>query len=417
MRELVIVGGGAAGLMAALYAAREGAKVQLLERNEKLGKKIYITGKGRCNLTNTAEPQQFMGNIPRNPRFLYSALNLLDNRGTMELFTRLGLLLKEERGGRVFPASDRASDVTRTLERACKGSGVKVHLNTRVERLLLEGGGVRGMVTGDGRELPADAVIVATGGLSYPSTGSTGDGYRLAEQAGLGVTPTRPSLVGIDTLESWPGALSGLTLKNVRLTAARGKKLLYNEQGELLLTHYGISGPLVLSLSALLPDDCEGQALQLDLKPALDEKTLGERLLRELAALGRKQLASAMDRLMPHSLGLALLELAGLSPTLPAHGVTRECRRELVRRIKGVTLTVRGLRGYEEAVVTRGGVDVRGINPSTMGSKAVAGLYFAGEVLDVDALTGGFNLQIAFSTGALAGKSAAQYVTRNHGGG
>jgi predicted Rossmann fold flavoprotein len=223
--------------------------------------------------------------------------------------------------------------------------------------------------------------------------------------------------VGIDTLESWPGALSGLTLKNVRLTAARGKKLLYNEQGELLLTHYGISGPLVLSLSALLPDDCEGQALQLDLKPALDEKTLDERLLRELAALGRKQLASAMDRLMPHSLGLALLELAGLSPALPAHGVTRECRRELVRRIKGVTLTVRGLRGYEEAVVTRGGVDVRGINPSTMGSKAVAGLYFAGEVLDVDALTGGFNLQIAFSTGALAGKSAAQYVTRDHGGG
>ena len=283
--------------------------------------------------------------------------------------------------------------------------------------LLLEGGGVRGLVTGDGRELSANAVIVATGGLSYPSTGSTGDGYRLAEQAGLAVIPTRPSLVGIDTRESWPGALSGLTLKNVRLTAAQGKKLFYDEQGELLLTHYGISGPLALSLSALLPDDCGGQVLRLDLKPALDEKTLDDRFLRELAKLGRKQLASVMDSLMPHNLGLALLEMMGLSPALPAHGVTREQRRELVRQIKGVTLTVLGLRGYEEAVITRGGVDVGGINPSTMGSKSVSGLYFAGEVLDVDALTGGFNMQIAFSTGALAGRSAARYIMRDHGGG
>lgn len=408
MKKIIVVGGGAAGLMAALFAARAGAQVGLLEKNEKLGKKIYITGKGRCNLTNTAPGEQFLLNIPRNPRFLYSALKCLDNQGTMVLMEALGLPLKQERGGRVFPQSDHASDVTRALEAGLRQAGGRVALGAQVASLWLEDGAVKGVVMEDGSRLPADAVVVATGGLSYPSTGSTGDGYGFARQAGLAVTPTRPALVGIETQEEWPWSLSGLTLKNVRLSAMRGKKKLFDQQGELLLTHFGLSGPLALSLSSLLPDDFAGQALCLDLKPALSDEAMEARLVRDFQALRRKRLSAVTDALAPHSLGLALAGLAGLSPDMPVSEITRAQRGRLSQVFKAAPLTVKALRGYQEAVVTRGGVDVKQVNASTMSAKAVPGLYFAGEVLDVDGLTGGFNLQIAFSTGALAGRSAAQ---------
>ena len=408
MKKVIVVGGGAAGLMAALFAARSGAQVRLLEKNEKLGKKIYITGKGRCNLTNTVPGEQFLSNVPRNPRFLYSALKCLDNRGVMALMEGLGLPLKEERGGRVFPQSDHASDVTRALEAGLRQAGGRVALGAQVSSLWLEEGKARGAVMADGSRIPADAVVVATGGLSYPSTGSTGDGYRFARQAGLSVTPTRPALVGIETREEWPWGLSGLTLKNVRLSAVRGKKRLFDQQGELLLTHFGLSGPLALSLSSLLPEDYQGQALFLDLKPALTGEALDARLARDCQSLSRKRLPALTDGLAPHSLGLALATLAGLSPDIPVSEVSRAQRARLCQAFKAAPLTVKALRGYQEAVITRGGVDVKQVNASTMAAKAVPGLYFAGEVLDVDGLTGGFNLQIAFSTGALAGLSAAR---------
>lgn len=408
MSRVIVVGGGAAGLMAALFAARQGAQVQLLEQNEKLGKKIYITGKGRCNLTNTAIGEAFLANVPRNPRFLYSALGCLDNQGLMALMESLGLPLKEERGGRVFPQSDHASDVTRALENGLRRAGGQIALNARVAELWLQEEQLRGVVMEDGARLPAQAVVVATGGLSYPSTGSTGDGYAFARQAGLEIASTRPCLVGIETEEDWPFGLSGLTLKNVGLCAPGKKKPLFHQQGELLLTHFGISGPLALTLSSLLPQDCHGQPLLLDLKPALTPETLDARLVRDCQAMSRKRLATLAEGLAPHNLAMVLLKLAGLSPELPVNALTRGQRTGLVQMLKGVPLTVKGLRGYQEAVITRGGVSVRQINASTMEAKAVKGLFFAGEVLDVDALTGGFNLQIAFSTGALAGKSAAQ---------
>ncbi len=410
MIDVLVIGGGAAGMMAALFAARAGARVALVERGEKLGKKIYITGKGRCNVTNAATGEAFMKNIVRNPRFMYAALSHLSSADLMEMIESLGTPLKVERGGRVFPVSDHASDVTRCLESELRRLRVQVKFSARVKRVLIEGGEARGARLESGEELRAKAVIVATGGLSYPSTGSTGDGYRFAQDAGLAVTKTRPTLVPIDTVEDWPGKLSGLTLKNVTLTAKQGKKKLFHEMGELLFTHFGISGPLALSLSSALPDECAGQQVTIDLKPALDEATLDARLVRDLTAMGRKQLITVMDGLAPHNLALALLEMAGMNPGRAANSVTGAERMALVKRLKAVPLTVRNLRGYLEAVVTRGGIDVKSVNASTMESKAVKGLYFAGEVLDVDALTGGFNLQIAFATGALAGERAARQV-------
>ena len=411
-KDILIVGGGAAGLMAALFAARGGAKVTLLERNEKLGKKIYITGKGRCNLTNACEQEEFMRHILRNPRFLYASLAALDNMGLMSLMESLGLPLKTERGERVFPASDKASDVTSTLARELERLGVEVKLNARVSRLLCEGGRARGVELEGGARLTADAVVLATGGLSYPSTGSTGDGLRMAEETGHALSAPLPALVPIETVETWPGALSGLSLRNVKLFAyvAGGKKerRIFAEQGEMLFTHFGISGPLVLTLSSLLPEDLSGVRLAIDLKPALDDGTLDARMVRDLRELSRKQLITVMDGLAPHNLALTILELAGLSPALPANALTHEQRATLRGLLKALPLTPLKLRGFSEAIITRGGVSVRDVNPSTMESKRLPGLYFAGEMLDLDATTGGFNLQIAFSTGALAGKSAAK---------
>ena len=404
---VVVIGGGPAGMMAALFAAQGGARTVLLEQNEKLGKKLYITGKGRCNLTNTAQPEVFMQNIVRNPRFLYSALDALDNTALMSLIETAGTPLKIERGGRVFPVSDHASDVTRALESEMRRLGVEICLKTGVAALNVSDGRVTGVTLHDGRTLTAQAAVLATGGLSYPSTGSTGDGLRFAQEAGHHVHQPLPALVPIETNEPWPRSAMGISLKNVRLTAEAKGKRIYAEQGELMLTHYGLSGPLALTLSSLLPEDPTGVRLWVDLKPALDAETLDARLLRDFAQAQRKGLITALDALAPHNLALVVAELAGLSPAKPIHSVTQAERKALIAVLKGMPLTVRALRGFPEAVITRGGVDVKQVSPSTMQSRMIEGLFFAGEVLDVDALTGGFNLQIAFSTGALAGKSAA----------
>ena len=412
MKKVIVIGGGAAGMMAALFSSREGASVTLLEKNEKLGKKVYITGKGRCNVTNGAEMEQFMRCIFRNPRFMYAAFAGLDNRALMGLMESLGVPLKVERGDRVFPQSDKASDVIYALQRALIREGVDVRLNTEVDSLSIVDGVCTGVVLKDGQTLRADAVIVATGGVSYPTTGSTGDGYRFAEQAGHEIKTPMPALTAIETVESWPGTLMGLSLKNVALNAyikgAKKEKKLYSEMGEMLFTHFGISGPLVLTLSSLLPEDLKTVRLSIDLKPALDEQTLDVRLLRDFKAMSRKQLITLMDGLEPHSLAEQILKLAGLSPMLPVNSVTAEQRKTILTLIKNLPLTPSGLRGFNEAIITRGGVAVKGVNPSTMESKLVQSLYFAGEVLDVDAQTGGYNLQIAWSTGALAGRCAAQ---------
>lgn len=410
-RKVLVIGGGAAGMLAAFFAAREGASVTILERNEKLGKKIYITGKGRCNLTNAADLEEFMRAIVRNPRFLYAAFAAFNNRDMMELMENLGVPLKVERGNRVFPESDHASDVTNGLKRELERQKVRIRYDARVEHLLMDGDRCCGVALESGEKLSADAVIVCTGGASYPTTGSTGDGYRLAEEAGHSIQKPMGALVPVETKESWPSMLSGLSLKNVALKAwkvgGKKKKYFYDEQGEMLFTHFGISGPLVLTLSSYLPEDLKDVRMAIDLKPALDEQMLDARLLRDFQEYSRKQLTAVMDGLVPHNLGQQILVLAGISPQTPVNSVTAAQRATILQLLKALPLTPKALRGFNEAIVTRGGVTVKEINPSSMESKLTPGLYFAGEVMDVDAHTGGFNLQIAFSTGALAGKNAA----------
>lgn len=413
-RKILVIGGGAAGMLAALFAARAGAMVTILERNEKLGKKIYITGKGRCNLTNAADREEFMREIVRNPRFLYAAFAAFDNHSMMDLMEKLGVPLKVERGNRVFPESDHASDITQALRRELERLHVRVRYDARVDRLLLEDNQCRGAILVGGEVCRADAVILCTGGASYPLTGSTGDGYRLAEQAGHSIQKPLPALIPIETRESWTSMLSGLTLKNVALkawkTGGKKSKPFYHEQGEMLFTHFGISGPLVLTLSSHMPEDLSDVRMCIDLKPALSEETLNARLLRDFQEYSRKQISAVMDGLVPHNLGQQILVLAGMPPQTPVNSVTQAQRANILQLLKGLPLTPKGLRSIEEAIVTRGGVNVKEINPSTMESKRMPGLYFAGEVMDVDAHTGGFNLQIAFSTGALAGMSAAEEV-------
>lgn len=411
-KKILVVGAGAAGMLAALFAARAGGDVTVLERNEKPGKKIYITGKGRCNVTNAAQGEDFMAKIVRNPRFLYASFAALSNQDLMRLLEELGVALKTERGERVFPASDKSSDIIAALRRGMEKSGVNVCYHTRVASLVRAEDRVSGVRLESGETLGADAVILATGGVSYPSTGSTGDGLRFAAETGHAVEEPMPALVPIETQETWPGSLRGLSLKNVGLSAWRtgGKKekCICAQQGEMLFTHFGVSGPMVLTLSSFLPRELTGVRMEIDLKPALDEQTLDARLVRDFRELSKKQLATAMDGLEPHRLGMTLLDLVELSPALPIHSVTQEQRRRLGTLMKHLPLTPVARRGFEEAIITRGGVCVKEINPSTMESRKVKGLYFAGEMIDVDAETGGFNLQIAFSTGALAGKSAAE---------
>ena len=407
--DTVVIGGGAAGMMAALQAAWAGAQVVLLEKNEKLGKKIYITGKGRCNVTNACDLEDFFKQVPRNSKFLNAAVRQFGYEDVTSLLDMLGTPTKVERGNRVFPESDKASDVTRAFARGMKDAGVQVELNTGVKRVLKEEDGF--MVELErGGTLHAKTVIVATGGLSYPSTGSTGDGYAFAKENGHSITPLCGSLVGLTIDEKWPKLLMGLALKNVRVTAQLGKKKIYDELGEMLFTHFGVSGPLIIELSSHMPEDFSSVQVCLDMKPGLTSEQVDLRLQREFQENVRKQLSSVLVTLMPARMGPVFAELCGLSPEQPINQITREQRLTIAKNLKALPLHVTGTRPIEEAIVTRGGVEVKEVNPSTMMSKLADGLFFAGEVLDVDAHTGGFNLQIAFSTGVLAGRSAAAYI-------
>lgn len=407
--DILIVGGGAAGLAAALYAKRAGASVQILEHNEKLGKKIYITGKGRCNVTNLCDREEFLAHVLRNPRFLYAALSFLPPEGLVRLLQDQGCPTVVERGRRVFPASQKASDVTRAFAKGLLDQ--ELRLNTRVTGIDVEDGRVTGVQLSEGKRLQARAVIIATGGLSYPITGSTGDGHSFARALGHRVSPLSPSLTGFDTVDAWPRSLQGLALKNVALRATWPKKGSFQEQGELLFTHYGISGPLALILSSALAGlDPAMATVTLDLKPALSHDRLRERVTRDIREQSRKTLGSLLREYLPASMADLFPEILGLNAQTVMNQFTAVERETLISGFKSLPIRLKAPRSFKEAVVTRGGVDVREVNPSTMASRLVAGLYFAGEVLDVDALTGGFNLQIAFSTGALAGKSAAQYV-------
>ena len=413
MADILVIGGGAAGMMAALFAARAGAEVLLLEHNEKLGKKIYITGKGRCNLTNLCDREEFLAQVPRNPRFLYSALDFFSPREMMALLEQAGCPVTVQRGRRVFPASEKASDVTKALSALLRQAGVTVRLGTEVRALAVEEGALRGVRLADDTVIPARAVILATGGCSYPSTGSTGDGFRIAAEAGHTVLPPLPSLSALETEEAWPARLQGLSLRNVTLALLRGEKVLYRELGELLFTHFGVSGPLVLEASCHLPEAAGGLRLSLDLKPGLTAEQLDARLRREFAAAGKKQLRNLLPALLPLRLAECLPALCGFPEGLTCSQVTGPQRAALVARLKDLPLTVRDRRPLAEAIITRGGVSVKEIRPGTMESRKLPGLYLAGEVIDVDAHTGGYNLQIAWSTGALAGRSAAENLKGN----
>ena len=410
MADIVVIGGGAAGMAAALFAARAGASVILLEKNEKLGKKVYITGKGRCNLTNDCDTDEFMAQVPRNPRFLYSALSFFSPQDMMSLLEGAGCPVQVQRGRRVFPVSEKASDVTRALQSCLRNASVTVRLGAGVQSLESEGGRLSGVRLEDGSLVPARAVIVCTGGISYPSTGSTGDGYRFAEEAGHTVVPRSPVLVGLETEEAWPRTLQGLSLRNVTLTLSRKGKTLYSELGEMLFTHFGISGPIVLEASCHLPEPAEGASLEIDLKPGLTAEQLDARILRDFSAAGKKLLRNELTSLLPSRLADLFPQLCGIPASLPCSQVTAVQRQRLVSVLKALPLTVRAPRPVEEAIVTRGGVSVRELEPGTMRSKLVPNLFFAGEVIDVDAHTGGYNLQIAWSTGALAGAGAAEQV-------
>lgn len=407
--QVVVVGGGAAGMIAAVAAAESGRRVIIAEKNEKLGKKLYITGKGRCNVTNACERDKFFEHIVSNPKFLYSAFHELDNFGLMALLEDNGCHLKTERGERVFPVSDHASDVTAAFQRLLGKKKVEVRLRCGVSGLLCEDGKIAGVRLTDGSEIPADSVILATGGLSYPTTGSTGDGYRMAEQSGHKVKACEPALVPLVAAEDWCKQLQGLSLKNVSLLMKCGKKKLYQGFGEMLFTHYGVSGPLVLSASSFLGrKKGEEVSLIIDLKPALSEEQLDKRMLRDFEENSNRQFKNALNGLYPAKLISVMIERSGIDPEKKVHEVTRQERRRLVELTKAFTLKVLDKRGFDEAVITQGGVSVKEVNPSTMESKLVQGLYFAGEVLDLDGLTGGFNLQIAWSTGYLAGISCAE---------
>lgn len=407
MTDVVVVGAGAAGLMAAGTAACRKLAVTAVERNPRPCRKVLITGKGRCNLTNDCPVEQFFQNIPRNPRFLYSSVSRFTPADTMRFFEGLGVALKTERGRRVFPQSDHAADIADALVRFARDAGVHV-VHGRAVRLLLEGGRAAGVELEDGRQIAARAVVVATGGLSYPATGSTGDGYALARQAGHTIIPTGPSLVPLETQEPWVKDLMGLSLRNVALSAVdtRGKKTVYEELGELLFTHFGVSGPLILSASAHMPDSVPGRyALFIDLKPGLSPDQLDARLTRDFSQNLNRDFSNALHALLPAKLIPVAVQLSDIPADRKVNQVTREERRAFAALLKALPLTVRGKRPVEEAVVTTGGVNVREVDPSTMASKKVPGLYFAGELLDCDGYTGGFNLQIAFSTGTAAGRS------------
>ncbi|MBE7010438.1 MAG: NAD(P)/FAD-dependent oxidoreductase [Ruminococcaceae bacterium] len=405
--DVIVVGGGPAGMMAAGTARYYGAKVLLLEKNEKTGKKLFITGKGRCNVTNAAPIDDFFKQIPTNSRFLYSAFSAFDNESLLSLLEEHGVKTKTERGGRVFPESDKSSDIIRALSDYV-GSDV-IRLHSKVQSLCFQDGQATGVKLIDGSVLKARAVIIATGGMSYPQTGSDGDGYRFAKSVGHNIITPKPSLVPLETVETWPREVMGLSLKNVALKAVNNHdKVLYRETGELLFTHFGLSGPLVLSASAHLRDyGKETYRLIIDLKPGLTEEQLDARILRDFAQQINKDYINSLDALLPKKLIPIVARLSGISLHKKVNEITKEERSKLVTLLKALTVTVKKARPIAEAIITAGGVQVNEISPKTMESKLMRGLYFAGEVLDLDAYTGGYNLQIAFSTGYLAGMHAA----------
>lgn len=407
MSKVLIIGGGAAGMMASVMAARAGHDVEVFEKNEKCGKKVYITGKGRCNLTNAGDIEDVFGAIVTNKKFMYSAIYGFDNMQTMEFFRELGLDIKVERGNRVFPQSDKSSDVIRVLVAEMNRLGVGIHYKTTVEDIITKDGAFLGIVTADKKKFYGDALIIATGGLSYPVTGSTGDGYTFAKKIGHTVTDTSPALVPFNAKEEWVKDLQGLSLKNAGVTIRNHKKELYSDFGELLFTHFGVSGPTIISASSMLTKQIreENLILSIDLKPALSYEQLDERILRDFDAVKNKQFKNALDELLPKKLIPVIIDLSGIDENKKVNEVTKQERAGLVKLLKGLEITLLSLRGYNEAIITQGGVAVKEINPSTMESKYCKNVYFAGEVLDVDALTGGFNLQVAWSSACLAANS------------
>lgn len=407
MSDICVVGGGAAGLTAAYFAACGGGRVTVYERNPVCGKKLGITGKGRCNLTNLCDVQELLLNVPTNPRFLYKALSAFPPEEVMRFFEGLGVPLKVERGRRVFPVSDRAADVTAALVNACRSVGVRIVCGSRVRGVFAKDGRFSHLSLAGGGKVEADGCIIATGGASYPRTGSEGDGYAFAAALGHTVVRAEPSLIPLCSDDPVCAACMGLSLKNVRASffSAEGKPL-YSEMGEMLFTHFGVSGPIILSASAHV-GDAVGVRVVIDLKPALDCETLDKRLLRDFEENRNRDFANGLSALLPQKLIPIIVEKSGISPHKKINSVTKEERKALVKLLKGFSFTLSGKRPLSEAIITRGGVSVKEISPSTMESKLVGGLYFAGEVIDVDAYTGGYNLQIAFSTGRLAGLSAA----------
>ena len=406
MKRVVVIGGGAAGIMAAVIAGREGAKVTLLEKMNYVGKKMGITGKGRCNITNACDMSDFIKNTPGNGKFLYGAYERFTNEDLLQLLHDAGLETKVERGGRVFPASDSALDVRNTFMKLMKHYGVDVHLEEPVKKLLIDDGVVTGVVT-DKETYHTDAVVIATGGKSYPATGSTGDGYILAAQVGHKITDIRPSLVPIVTEESWVKDLMGLSLRNVELSVVAKNKVQAKMFGEMMFTHFGITGPIVLSLShtvgkLMRKKNIGTIGLDINLKPALSPETLDKRLQKDFDLYSKKQLINGMKDLLPSRLIPLIIELAGIDPQKPINQISKEERQQIGYMLQHMPLTVKGLRPVEEAIVTAGGISLKEFNPKTMESKLVKGLYGAGEVLDIDAFTGGYNLQAAFSTGYVA---------------
>ncbi len=406
MSKVLVIGGGAAGMMAAYAAGMCGHEVTLLEQNEKLGKKIYITGKGRCNFTNASPLEEIMQAVVSNPKFLYSAFYTFSNDAVMDFFENQGMPYKIERGNRAFPVSDHASDVIRALERAMKEQNVRIRLHTQVRELLIEDDKATGVLLTDGGKIMADSLILATGGLSYPTTGSTGDGHTMAKNSGHKIVTPRPALVPLTTKEEYILRMQGLSLKNVSLKIKDEKRVIYDAFGEMLFTHFGVSGPLVLSASSVLSRHFprEYQAY-IDLKPALSEEVLNERLLREFSERPNQHIKAVFQQLLPAKMIPVMIELSQISMDKPVNAITKEERRRLVGLFKAFPFTITGTRGFKEAIITQGGVSVKDIDPATMESKRIKDLYLVGELLDLDALTGGYNLQIAWSTGYLAGIS------------
>ena len=412
MSKVLIIGGGAAGMMAGVFAARNHHEVHILEKNEKLGKKVFITGKGRCNVANACDTEELFPAVMSNPKFLYSGFYSFGPQDVMNFFEEAGVPLKVERGNRVFPQSDHSSDIIRALERELKKAGAKVHLHTTVKEIVKkpEAEKVTGVILEDGTFMEGDAVIVATGGFSYQSTGSTGDGYRFARELGLKVTDISPSLVPLKTKEDYIPKLQGLSLKNTGLTIKNGKKVLYEDFGEMMFTHFGVTGPMILSASAhigakLAKAENGELCAYLDLKPALTKEQLDARILREFETGQNKQFKNVIGVLFPSSLTPVMLELGGIPAEKKIHDISREERQHFVDLVKAFPFTITGMGEFKEAIITKGGGSVKEINPGTMESKKISGLYFAGEVLDLDAVTGGYNLQIAWSTAYLAAQA------------